>query len=129
MIVNVVKEKETGITLLTEKAGGVDDGDQEIGGAQGCTSQKPPFPRHANRGTCVQPLEILTPFVQQVVNILNQSGGMKVMDFMLSDVVACVMSLKSLDMVVGDNRGGAIGRPDGSGAAKIILKRFQRDDS
>ena len=52
---------------------------------------------------------------------------MKVMDFMLSDVVACMMSLKSLNMVVGDNRGGVIGRPDGSGAKLTLefIKRFQ----
>ena len=53
---------------------------------------------------CTVLWKILTPFVKHVVNILNQSGGMKVMNFMLSDVVACVMSLKSLNVVVGDNR-------------------------
>ena len=103
MIVNVVKEKEkdTGITLLTEKAGGNDDGDREN---WGCTRvYKVKSPKVENRGTCVL-WKILTPFVKHVVNILNQSGGMKVMDFMLSDVVACMMSLKSLNVVVGDNR-------------------------
>ena len=54
MIVNVVKDKEkdTGITLLTEKAGEETTTETEkIGGAQGCTKSK--VPRHKNRGTCV----------------------------------------------------------------------------
>jgi hypothetical protein len=77
VIVNVVKEKDTGITLLTEKAGGNDGGDQEIGGAQGCTKSKASLSKAQKPWDMHAPLEILTPFVKHVVNILNQSGGMK----------------------------------------------------